>query len=118
MKITKLDQVFSEYVRALSGGYCKKCGKYFGEKRLQNAHFFGRIRHTVRWDTRNVVALCGECHYWLDVNPIAKTDFMLTVLSEEDVADLERIARMTTKQYPIDKEKLLEYYTKRLKEVE
>jgi len=115
VKIPVLDKLFSKYVRLLSGGYCKRCGKYVGHNNLAAAHFFGRIRHTVRWDKRNIVALCNPCHYWLDVNPIAKSNFMYEVLSREDIGELSRIANMTTKDYPIDKEALAKDFREKIK---
>ena len=118
IRITNLDKLFSRYVRLMSGGYCKRCGKLFGYNRLNNAHFFGRIRHTVRWDIRNTAPLCAECHYWIDVNPLAKTSFFVSILSKEDVADLQRLSNMTTKDYPIDKEALKEDFTEKIRRLE
>ena len=122
MKVKKLDTVFSRYVRLLAGGYCKKCGRYVGYSNLDNAHFFSRIRHTVRWDTRNTVALCNvkpnSCHYWIDVNPIAKTSFFVSILGVEQTEELERLANMTTKAHPIDKEALYKEYTEKISKLE
>uniref|UniRef100_A0A6M3K5E1 Uncharacterized protein n=1 Tax=viral metagenome TaxID=1070528 RepID=A0A6M3K5E1_9ZZZZ len=115
MKITKLDALFSRYVRLLADGRCGKCGKHVGYENLATAHFYGRIRHTVRWDIRNVVALCNPCHYWLDVNPLAKSSFMYEVLSKEEIRELNRIANLTTKDYPIDKEALVKKFREGIK---
>ena len=115
IKIKALDKVFSEYVRLLSGGYCKRCGKHVGWKNLDNAHFMGRIRYTVRWDIRNTVALCKTCHYKIDTDCFAKTELLLTLLSKEEIAGLRKLSNMTTKDYPIDKEALLKSYKEKVK---
>ena len=115
LKISNLDKAFSEYVRLCSGGYCKRCKKYCGAKGLQSAHMFGRIRHTTRWNEKNVYALCASCHYGLDTNPIKKTSFLYEVLSEKEIRELEELSRKTIKDEPIDKEKLLEEYKQKIK---
>lgn len=108
MKRDPLDALFSRYVRLKSGGYCKRCGKYVGYSKLNNAHLFGRLRHTVRWDERNTVPLCGSCHYMIDNNCLAKTELLLTLMSKGEAEELERLANMTIKDHPIDKDKLKE----------
>lgn len=118
MKTDKLDKLFSRYVRLKAGGYCKKCGHFLGYTGLVCAHFFGRLRHTVRWDERNATALCGGCHYEIDYNCLAKRELMLTLMSPEEVASLERIANMTIKEYPIDKEAIEVYLKEGIRRLE
>jgi len=115
---TKLDIIFSKYIRLKAGGYCKRCGGYFGVKGLQAAHMFGRIRHTTRWDERNVYALCPGCHYELDTNPLKKASFLAEQLSIKEIEELERIANKTIKSYPIDKESLISELKEKIRMLE
>jgi len=113
IKIMQLDKLFSEYVRRLSGGYCRRCKKYFGWKNLHNAHFHSRRKHSVRWDIDNTAPLCYGCHSYIDGNPIAKIDFFLGLLGRER---FERLNERAEKLHPKpDKEALMAYFKEKLK---
>lgn len=107
-----LDNLVRQYIRLISGGYCKRCGKYVGIENVEVAHLYRRNRKTVRWDFRNVYPLCKNnpatgkkgCHQTIDEDHIKKASFQYGVMSKDEVAELERIATMTVKQYPIDRE--------------
>ena len=107
-----LDDLVRRYVRLISGGYCKRCGEYVGVGNIEVAHLYRRGRKTVRWDLRNVYPLCKNnlvtgkkgCHQTIDDDHIKKVSFQYDVMTKEEVAELERIATMTLKQYPIDRE--------------
>jgi len=107
-----LDGLVREYVRLISGGYCKRCKKYVGEENIATAHLFRRWRKTVRWDLRNVAPLCDNppmgmmCHKTVDNDPIEMSSFMYEILSPDDIADLQRLANMTIKEYPISREQI------------
>ena len=118
MKTETLDNLFSQYVRLLSGGYCKKCGHFFGYHGLQNAHFFNRWRHTVRWDKRNSTPLCKDCHQEIDLNSVAKSELALSLMSREEYDKLARLANMTIKEHPIDKTKLAKEFRDGIKQLE
>lgn len=115
IRITKLDSLFSRYVRTISGGYCKRCKKYFGVAKLHNAHFHSRRKHSVRWDIANTVPICFGCHSYIDGNPLRKIEFFLEILGQEKFNSLNERAETLTK---VDKEALTVYYKERLKEVE
>ncbi len=107
-----LDDLVRRCVRLLSGGYCKRCGENVGIGNIEVAHLYRRGRKTVRWDLRNVHPLCKNnpatgkkgCHQVIDEDHIKKASFQYDVMTGEEVAELERIATMTIKQYPIDRE--------------
>lgn len=107
-----LDDLVRRCIRLISGGYCKRCGKYVGIENIEVAHLYRRGRKTVRWDLRNVYPLCNNnpatgkkgCHQTIDEDHIKKSSFQYDIMTSEEVAELERIATMTVKQYPIDKE--------------
>lgn len=107
-----LDDLVRKYIRLISGGYCKRCKKYVGEKNIATAHLFRRRRKTVRWDLRNVAPLCDNppigmnCHQIVDNDPIEMSSLMYNILPKDDVEELQRLANMTIKQYPIDREEI------------
>lgn len=113
--ISKLDRIFSRYVRLLSGGYCKRCKKYFGFNKLHNAHFHSRRKHSVRWDIENTAPLCYGCHSHIDGNPFKKIEFFLEILGQERFNRLNERAETLKK---VDKESLLKEYTERLNQLE
>ena len=120
-----LDDLVRQYIRKISGGYCKRCKRYVGLEHIEVAHMYKRKRKTVRWDLRNVYPLCTNdprtgkkgCHQQVDDDPIKLTSFMYDVMSKEEIADLERIANMTIKEYPIDREAIKQNLKEQLKGV-
>ena len=115
IKISRLDKLFSKYVRLLSGGFCKRCKKYFGEKKLHNAHFHSRRKHSVRWDIDNTAPLCYGCHSYVDGNPLAKVSFFLELLGKERFDKLNERAESLKK---VDKEAIEAFLHEKMKEVE
>jgi len=113
-----LDGLVREYVRFISGGYCKRCKRYT-KGTGEVSHLYQRKRKTVRWDLRNVNYLCQDCHREIDNDQIKLVSFMYDILSKEDIEDLQRLANRTLKEYPIDRKKLkveLKEKIKKLKE--
>jgi len=62
--ITKLDKVFSEYIRRRYGeiATCVTCGKKDHWKKLQAGHFMSRKHYATRWDEDNVEVQCQACN--------------------------------------------------------
>ena len=62
--ITKLDKVFSEYIRRRYGetATCITCGKKDHWKKLQAGHFMSRKHYATRWDEDNVEVQCSACN--------------------------------------------------------
>lgn len=61
------DILFSNYIREKAGWRCAKCkklcrvnGKWVAQ--LDASHYFSRSHGAVRFDERNVHALCATCH--------------------------------------------------------
>ncbi len=64
---TKLDKLFSEYVRRRYADHagqskCVTCGKVDHWKNLQAGHFMSRRHHSLRWDEVNVQVQCVACN--------------------------------------------------------
>ena len=64
--ITKLDNVFSEYIRRRYAkneiATCVTCGKKDHWKKLQAGHFMSRKHYATRWDEDNVEVQCSACN--------------------------------------------------------
>jgi hypothetical protein len=118
IKVTKLDKLFSEYVRLLSGGYCKICGKKFKMSQLNCCHFFSRKNKTVRWNILIAVCGCVGCHFTIDQDPIKKYEFFRGLMSKKEFEELNRIAHLTIKDYPIDMEKLEQEFKEGIKKLQ
>jgi hypothetical protein len=115
IKITVLDQLFSRYVRLMSGGYCRRCGKYVGYNRLHAAHFHSRRKHSVRWSVENVVSVCYGCHSYIDGNPLKKIEFFLDLLGQERFNKLNERAERLDK---VDKEALKIEFKEKIRRLE
>jgi len=97
MKLDKLDVLFSEVIRRRAiqrVGGCERClqGKV-SWKDLQCAHFHGRSKKSVRWDTDNSAGICGGCHMYLDGQAVEKVEFFKKLLGEESFDCLQNRAR-------------------------
>ena len=119
-----LDILVRRYVKLMADGHCKRCGKYVGVENLAAAHLFNRWRKTVRWDLRNVWAICDnppigmKCHMIIDNNPLAKASLMHEILTPEEITDLEKLAMLTLKEHPIDKYELKQELKEKIKLLE
>ena len=109
-----LDGLVRQYIRLISGGYCKRCKKYV-DGAIQVSHLYGRRRKTVRWDLRNVQPLCPDCHYKIDNDHLLKTSFQFDVLTQQEIEELEKLANLTIKESPIDREEIKESLKEKIK---
>ncbi len=121
-----LDGLVRQVLRFSSGGFCKRCKIFVGGDMLETAHLYRRRRKTVRWDLRNVYPLCKNdvrtgkvgCHSIIDNDPIELASFMYDVLSKEDIVELQKLANMTIKQHPIDREQIRDSLKEKIKRME
>ena len=119
VRIDPLDKLFSYYIRLRAMqrvGGCERClAKKENYKSLDCAHFDGRSRKSVRWDSDNAVGLCSGCHFYLDGHPLEKVDWFKHHLGEQFEL-LQSRMRIT---YPKpDKALLTLYYKNLIKELE
>ena len=111
------DKLFSEYIRKKSGGICEHCQKLFGYKRLQASHYFGRRNKALRWDERNVSALCFTCHMVIMTeNPFQHTKWMKKKLGTAGFNNLVRASNRIKKWTKPDLLDLRNDLKKKLKE--
>ena len=99
----KADDLFSDYIR-LRDGKCMRCGALPTARQsdglrvvgLQNSHYFGRRRESVRFDPDNCDALCGACHsLWEATDREDYRDFKIKQLGEERFEEM----RIKSQQY-------------------
>lgn len=64
--ITKLDSIFSQYIRLRYSknkiATCVTCGKSDNWKKMQNGHFVSRKHYATRWDEDNCQVQCPGCN--------------------------------------------------------
>tara|TARA_R110002020_G_scaffold49807_1_gene141476 strand:- start:437 stop:820 length:384 start_codon:yes stop_codon:yes gene_type:complete len=113
------DKLFSEFVRKKSGGVCEYCQKPVGYKRLQASHYFGRRNKSLRWDERNVSALCFTCHMVIMTeNPFHHTKWMKKKLGTAGFGRLVRTSNRIKKWTKQDLKALRVDLRKKIKELE
>ena len=128
-KYKGLDGLFSQFVRMRAMkrvGGCERClSKKFditkdnGDilpawKQLQNSHYKGRRKLSVRFDEDNCAGLCGGCHTHLEHQPDEHRDWKLEQLGEKRFEDLQMRAAMPNKP---DINLLTIYFKQQIKEL-
>jgi hypothetical protein len=119
MKRNKADELFSQYIKFLSGGYCKRCGHYLGVKSrgLHCAHWQSRGKWTTRYERDNAQALCYGCHRYLDQHKEEKDEFFFNILGFQRGLEVMRLSDMTLKDLGVSKKELQERTEAHLKEL-
>lgn len=98
IKISKVDKLFSQYIRERDGWKCQRCGTYYQPPTmaLHCSHFWGRSNKCTRFDTENCMTLCYGCHSRMEGNKQGEyRDIMLKRLGDKGYRNLEIRARMT-----------------------
>ncbi len=132
MKIAYLDALFREFIRKraikLAGG-CEYClsAKYDIEKsngkilpawkQLDTSHYWSRTNKSVRWDERNAAGICGNCHFFLEHNPLPHTQFFLKRLGKVEFELLEIQANQVIKKAEFDELAITLYLQSKIKEL-
>ena len=112
IRISKLDQLFSEYIRKRANNKCEYGGEYREFKKLQCSHFYGRRAKSVRFDPDNASALCMYHHQWLGEHPLEHVEWFKKRLGEKGFKNLTLRENLTNK---IDEKALMLYYEQELK---
>lgn len=121
MKRDKYDTAFSHLIKLLSGGYCKRCGKFLGIKSqgLHCAHCFSRGKLSTRYERSNAVACCYGCHRYLDQHPSLKFEFFREILGKERFDELEKKANTpAVGKNKIDREQIYQDLKEKIKLLE
>lgn len=104
--ITKLDEVFSKFIRARDKR-CLYCGKGPEQAQLQCSHVYSRKNLSVRWDEKNAKALCSYHHrrFWHE-QPKEALEWLTGLWGEEHMAELKLKAN-AIKQWTVPELKAL-----------
>ena len=104
IKVTKLDKMFSDFIRARDKYTCQFCGNRFdpyvpyGLQGLDCSHFWGRASKATRFDPENADALCTYCHFKHEPNKQGfYREFKIKQLGQEGYDALEKRARSIIK---------------------
>lgn len=117
--VTKLDKLFSEYIRrryANKHGIaeCCTCGKRDHWKKLQAGHFMSRKHYSTRWDEDNVQVQCMACN----VYRYGEQYKFSIYLGKEKSDDLHAKSLKTVKFSNPDLEEMIEIYKQKLSQLE
>ena len=101
IKISKIDQMFSLFIRTRAHWHCVRCGVKHPPptSALHTAHFIGRGNKATRFDPKNCVALCYGCHSHFDgAGREEFREFMLGRLGKKEFGALLRRGRSIKKE--------------------
>lgn len=104
--VGRLDRAFSSYIRRRDGNRCVICGA----PATDAAHYFGRSAHSTRWNERNVYANCRSCNWRHTHNTEPYRRFMLTVMTEDELGELERLHHTSVKYSDAMLEEMIQFY--------
>jgi hypothetical protein len=97
--ITKLDNIFSQYIRLRYSknkiSECVTCGKQDHWKKLQAGHFVSRKHYATRWDEDNVQVQCSGCNVFRYGEQYLFSKYLGTELSEELLIKSRKIQKFT-----------------------
>lgn len=82
ISVSKLDSQFSKMVRA-KRPICEVCKV---RSSSQVHHFYGRRMKSVRFDEKNIIALCFTCHRKFHENPSWAIDWMKRKLGDRELS--------------------------------
>jgi len=97
-QVKALDKLFSEVIRLRANGYCERCHKYVKNEGINASHFYGRVRHSTRWDEDNVQGICSPCHAGFHDNRLSYFEWLFHRLGAERMCILADKAEVITKQ--------------------
>jgi hypothetical protein len=116
--ITKLDKVFSEYIRARDFNVCFTCGKSKHQAVIQCGHLITRARHATRWSEENAHAQCAGCNFKHEHSPEVFTLKYIHAHGKKAYEKLVEKSWSKTKFTIQDLRDILEYYKIKLEEID
>jgi hypothetical protein len=97
--ITKLDSIFSQYIRLRYSkneiATCVTCGKSDNWKKMQNGHFVSRKHYATRWDEDNCQVQCAGCNVFRYGEQYLFSKYLGSDLSEELLIKSRKIQKFT-----------------------
>jgi hypothetical protein len=112
--ITKLDNIFSQYIRLRYSkneiSECVTCGKQDHWKKLQAGHFVSRKHYATRWDEDNVQVQCSGCNVFRYGEQYLFSKYLGVDLSEELLMKSRKIQKFTDNELL----EMIELYTEKV----
>ena len=97
--ITKLDNIFSQYIRLRYSkneiSECVTCGKQDHWKKLQAGHFISRKHYATRFNEDNVQVQCSGCNVFRYGEQYLFSKYLGVDLSEELLIKSRKIQKFT-----------------------
>jgi 5-methylcytosine-specific restriction endonuclease McrA len=97
--ITKLDSIFSQYIRLRYSkneiATCVTCGKQDHWKKLQAGHFISRKHYATRWDEDNCQVQCSGCNVFRYGEQYLFSKYLGADLSEELLMKSRKIQKFS-----------------------
>ena len=97
--ITKLDSIFSQYIRLRYSkneiATCVTCGKQDHWKKMQNGHFISRKHYATRFDEDNCQVQCSGCNVFRYGEQYLFSKYLGADLSEELLIKSRKIQKFT-----------------------
>jgi len=97
--ITKLDNIFSQYIRLRYSkneiSECVTCGKQDHWKKLQAGHFISRKHYATRYDEDNVQVQCSGCNVFRYGEQYLFSKYLGVDLSEDLLMKSRKIQKFT-----------------------
>ena len=113
--VSRLDAVFSQYIRQRDNGICFTCGAKKDWKEMQCGHFYTRGRYPTRWDEINCHCQCYRCNIALKGNYINYTKKMIDLYGREAVDELERKSLSGEKERTFELQDMIDEYKLKIK---
>jgi hypothetical protein len=112
--ITKLDNIFSQYIRLRYSkneiSECVTCGKQDHWKKLQAGHFVSRKHYATRWDEDNVQVQCSGCNVFRYGEQYLFSKYLGSELSEELLIKSRKIQKFSDNELL----EMIELYTEKV----
>jgi hypothetical protein len=97
--ITKLDSIFSQYIRLRYSkneiATCVTCGKQDHWKKMQNGHFISRKHYATRFDEDNCQVQCAGCNVFRYGEQYLFSKYLGVDLSEELLMKSRKIQKFS-----------------------
>jgi hypothetical protein len=112
--ITKLDSIFSQYIRLRYSkneiATCVTCGKQDHWKKMQNGHFISRKHYATRFDEDNCQVQCSGCNVFRYGEQYLFSKYLGADLSEELLIKSRNIQKFTDNELL----EMIELYTEKV----
>ena len=112
--ITKLDNIFSQYIRLRYSkneiSECVTCGKQDHWKKLQAGHFVSRKHYATRWDEDNVQVQCSGCNVFRYGEQYLFSKYLGTDLSEQLLIKSRKVQKFSDNELL----EMIELYTEKV----